>query len=885
MLTKKIKLVKTALLVCLINSLHTVSAEKTLTITKQQSLSQWYLEQLKQNQLLPHEINQSFWISHAEKNKQQIEKLQFIQQMNQIALTTEELAFAKWIKKLQPTGKVNLPFTEYRFLEINKNFDPILQVNDKIVIRSNSNKILVISNENEKCSVIFDDAANTLDYIDSCGITADKAYIIEANGKITEQQTALWNASKNQTVKAGSIIYVPKNGLVSSQTPALNNRILNILSYSIHKINFASLKPRAVTPTQRLFKGTDNQLSTNNWGEVGLINSPTARMNKSGNIQFSYINKKPLSIYGIGLQPFDNLAVNLDFIKKEKEDAKESIDVKLQLLNETSILPALAIGFRGLNNHSQYSSEYIATNKRFGLLDLSVGFGYGNLSGKEYTQQNKNTILDNKRNKMFSGDSQVFAGLELDIPKTNFAMKIEYLSDKDVNDIENLLSYGIVWQNSNVELHANYENGDSFTGGVTLKENYKSAPSIKLNNVNDEYKLLSNKKLTDKTKLANDIKKYTNLKLLSVDVKDDAMYVALDNTTGIYVKDKIEDALLIINKYTTANVNTFYFELYESNQKLQTIEVDRQRWLNAQTRLLPSSQNIDYIYVNKKQANTNTISTDAKKGFDYWAKPTINIQTNSDDKMVYDLGGEMGVYLPLWRNSWVDASVGVNLYDNYKNSGNNKNKTNIIFDRYEEKPRFNINNLQINQLIKLGKDKHLLGYAGVFDENFIGVGSEFLYRKNQANWALGFDVNYLQQRSKTDIFNVKNYNSVTAYLNYYLDTNWNGIGLDAKLGRFAAQDLGALIDLHKTFNSGTKMGVKFRKSDLTKNNTLFQGVYLTIPVEALVRNKSSSSINLNLGELYNDDATIDFKRNHTLWKITHSYSPRLLTYRPNEPEK
>src|SRR5690606_12750923 len=136
-------------------------------------------------------------------------------------------------------------------------------------------------------------------------------------------------------------------------------------------------------------------LTAGDWGGVGLLQTPTARMNKTGAFGFTLSRITPYRRANIILQPFDWLEAGFryTFIGNRPYDptytistsdtyVDKSFAAKVRLWRESAYRPEVAIGWRDLTGTGLFSGEYIVGNKRTGPFDWSLGLGWGYTGGR-----------------------------------------------------------------------------------------------------------------------------------------------------------------------------------------------------------------------------------------------------------------------------------------------------------------------------------------------------------------------------------------------------------------------------------------------------------------------------------------------------------------------
>ena len=133
--------------------------------------------------------------------------------------------------------------------------------------------------------------------------------------------------------------------------------------------------------------------TANEWGGIGLLQTPTARMASDGDLSFTASHNSPYSRYNLTLQPFPWLESTFRYINVSNirygpsiagnQNYKDkSIDFKLRLWQESRWLPEVAFGVRDLGGTGFFSSEYLVANKNLGPIDASIGLATGYIGNR-----------------------------------------------------------------------------------------------------------------------------------------------------------------------------------------------------------------------------------------------------------------------------------------------------------------------------------------------------------------------------------------------------------------------------------------------------------------------------------------------------------------------
>ncbi|MDO9488354.1 MAG: YjbH domain-containing protein, partial [Sphingomonadaceae bacterium] len=197
----------------------------------------------------------------------------------------------------------------------------------------------------------------------------------------------------------------------------------------------------------------------NDFGGVGLIQTPTARFAPDGQFFFGGSRVAPYERYFLTVQATPWLEATLRYssvgnrlysqfpeFSGDQTYKDRGFDVKLKMLDEGRVRPALAFGARDFLGTGLFSSEYFVLNKTIGPVDASFGIAWGNLGSRNHIKNPFLLISDRFReraeftpgggtvnNAYFKGEhAAFFGGLSYDTPIRGLTAKVEY----DPNDYQ-----------------------------------------------------------------------------------------------------------------------------------------------------------------------------------------------------------------------------------------------------------------------------------------------------------------------------------------------------------------------------------------------------------------------------------------------------------------
>lgn len=231
------------------------------------------------------------------------------------------------------------------------------------------------------------------------------------------------------------------------------------------------------------------------YGEVGLIDMPSARMADDGQITVSASALKDAQRYGFSFQVLPWLSGSFRYSHLSNYNHSSyndrSFGMKLRLLEESEFLPDFSLGIRDIIGTGVYGSEYLVASKRiFRDFDITAGVGWGRLASSG--------ALTNPIGEIFSGAKhrdtphetdqidfgQLFHGPKLGlfggvswhtpIPKLDFI--VEYSSDRYTQekrygmlDERMPVNFGLAYRPiSHITLGAGFLYGTTYGVSITI---------------------------------------------------------------------------------------------------------------------------------------------------------------------------------------------------------------------------------------------------------------------------------------------------------------------------------------------------------------------------------------------------------------------------------
>ena len=850
----------------------------------------------------------------------------------------ERSGVERLIRQLPVTGRVQLPATDARWLQANTAQDPVLERGDRLELPSRSAKVLLVRSDGSVCAMHHRDGAIVRDYLIACDHQAvdsiDWAWVAQADGQVQLHAIAEWNAKPLSELSPGSVIWAPPRD--AGFGTELSNEIMQFLGTqsvdTILQVSGTRVLPQvAMRPSFSLQR--DIPLTSNDWGLVGLLQTPTARMPPAGEFRFGYSHVGPYRRYNVLLQPFDALSVAFRYsdIKNRlygnadrtgtRTYTDKSIDVRLRLTEENHLLPQLAVGVRDLAGTGLFSGEYFVANKRYGDLDWSVGIGWGNLGtsnniGNPLVQLNKSFNIRTKSvgmggipsiDSFFRGPAALFGGVQYHLSEDKWVIKAEYEGNNYETPTPRLpqsspINIGVVYRQSpSVDWTLGLERGRALVFGLSLHAPLAQSHTTKLSDP-DRPRVVYRRPPTSRSwdSTARDAASMTGWRIREIAQTQQTLRLTIDNISGAHWNDRIDRLLSVLHR--DAPVDVSVFELVFANQgvELSRRQVDRDSWAIANSRFLPPARRTQAIVSLPPVAQPSPrkiLSQQTIDAFDYSLAPSWLYSIGGPDAMVLY---RAGVALPVkWRiaEGWtVSGALDLNLIDNYDNftytAPSSLPRVRTYAREYMTESRINMPNLQLTHFSQASRNHFYSLYAGYLEGSFAGAGAEWLYRPWHSSVAVGIDINRVQQRSFNQLFGFDaagrqtGYKVSTGHATVYWDTGWQNVHANVSVGQYLAKDRGVTLELSRLFDNGVSIGAWATKTNVSSKQfgegSFDKGMYLKIPFDVLMTSRSGDSANLVYHPLTRDGGA-KLNRGFQLYDATRARSRRDTGYRPFNP--
>lgn len=649
--------------------------------------------------------------------------------------------------------------------------------------------------------------------------------------------------------------------------------VISILALGVSAACHAESWPDPIGPSQSDFGG------------VGLLQTPTARMAPEGELSLNYRDNDQYRYYSGSVQLFPWLETTLRYtdVRTRKYSSVEAFsgnqtykdkafDLKLRLWEEGYWLPQVSVGARDIGGTGLFDGEYLVANKAWGPFDFSLGIGWGylgtngNIKNPLCSYKSAYCVRDNRykqagstdTSQMFRGPSALFGGVEYQTPWNPLRLKLEYDGNNYQQDFAGKLpqrskvNVGAIYRVSDwADINLSYERGNTWMFGFTLRNNFNNLRPSYSDNPRPKYQPQPQDAILQHSVVANQLtllKYNAGLADPQIQVKGDTLYVTGEQVKYRHNQEGVERANRIIMNDLPDGIRTIRVTENRLRMPAVTTETDvasLKRHLEGE----PLGQDTELV----QKRVTPIVPDKTEQGwyidrtaFDFHLDPVLN----------QSLGGPEGFYMyqlgvMATADWWVTDHLLTtgSLFGNISNNYDKFNYTNPPKDSALPRVRTRVreyvqndvyvNNLQANYLQYLGNNFYGQVYGGYLETMYGGAGAEVLWRPVDGPLAFGIDANYVKQRdwrSAQDMMKFTDYSVKTGHFTAYW-TPWfaDNVLVKASAGQYLAGDKGVTLEVSKHFDSGIVVGAYATKTNVSAaqygEGDFTKGVYVSVPLD------------------------------------------------------
>lgn len=833
------------------------------------------------------------------------------------------------------TGRMPIARADARWLQAHPKEDPLLESGHAVLLSRRPNTVTVIRDDGYRCSLPHRSGGEARAYLAACQAShadqIDRAWVAQPDGSVRHFGIAPWNAQAQDEPAPGAVIWAPSRN--SGWSPYFSTLLAKFLATQTVDTPALAVLPEAspttaVLPTPR---ARDTMPTSNDWGLIGLLQTPTARMEKTGEARFNYSRVYPYGRSNIILQPLDWLETGFRYtnvsnrlygttaLSGDQAYKDKSFDFKIRLAKESDRMPELALGMIDIGGTGMFSSEYLVASKRSGNFDWSLGMAWGYLGGSGNIR-NPLSIFDKSfdlrqgmqspsggtvnTGSFFHGTTALFGGVQYHTPSDKWLIKVEYDGNNYQNEPQannrphsSPVNVGVVYRhNPAIDLSFGFERGNTFMVGLTFHGRLDKLTTPKLSDAAMPPVIAA--RPTEENPLwarsIGDIVALTRWSVRNIGRAGGDLIVTIEDSHGAYWTERIDRIAAVLHRDAPADIERFVLVFAEQGIPLTHRVILREPWVTKQIRLRAMSERFETVAAAepRNSARGETLWSPVQSPFGTGIVPTFQQNLGGPDGfLLFRLGLAAPMKWRLSENTAITGAASLGLIDNFEkfkyDAPSNLPRVRTSVREYMTTTSITIPYLQATRIGQLGKDHYLSFYGGLLETMYAGIGAEWLYRPWHGNFAFGIDINRVQQRDFKQNFNLRDYRVNTGHATLYWDTGWHDTHVKLMAGQYLAGDKGVTVELGRTFANGIALGAWATKTNVSAaefgEGSFDKGIYLNIPFDAMMTSLSPAIANLNWSFLTRDGGA-RLNRNASLFNLTRSRNKRLTAYAPADPD-
>lgn len=617
--------------------------------------------------------------------------------------------------------------------------------------------------------------------------------------------------------------------------------------------------------------------TASDWGGIGLLQTPTARMADEGEIAFTASHTSPYSRYNLVMQPFpwlegafryinvSNRRYGPESLSGDQNYKDKSIDFKVRLWRESRWVPEIAFGMRDVGGTGLFSSEYLVASKRLGPIDASLGLATGYIGNRGdfgnplgwidedfKTRPTATGEWGNLSGKsMFHGRVGVFGGIVYQTPWDRLQLKLEYDGNDYKHEPQNNnqkqdtpLNLGAVFTlNRNIQLAAGWERGNTAMFAVTFRSNPGHSPRApKPLDVPPEplqrSAAASNQALSgrpamqasaitatsapDWEEVARRLRNNAGIQVEEISRRGSELFVTGQQLRYFYPAQGLGRSARILDNASPADIEWFTLVDKRLGMPVAETSINREKFVDyAEHRIDLDQLKLGTELNAPAERSTDVLYRAPLRHFGGGFNLSYNQNLGGPDAFIlYRISANYSASWFFNRNTWLTGTASGNLlnnYDKFKYDAPSKlPRVRTDLRQYMTTSDVTLPNLQLTTAGKLGRDLYGMAYAGYLEWMYAGVGGELLYRPMGERWAVSANINRVRQRDYDQHFGLRDYSVTTGHTTlYYAFGREHRVLAALSAGRYLAGDWGATLDVARTFSNGVTMGAYATKTNIS----------------------------------------------------------------------
>ena len=647
---------------------------------------------------------------------------------------------------------------------------------------------------------------------------------------------------------------------------------------------------------------TSEEVSASIFGDVGLIETPSAEMMADGAFVVTTTRSELIDIHSVsvGITPWlegsfrystDSRKVGYELGVRDR-----SYSAKIRFLEESDFLPSLAIGVKDLIGTGYWQSEYLVASKSLSFATVNLGLGWGRLGSRQKFDNLLGYAHDGfdirpsddggiggglRLGTWFRGDMGIFGGVDLSLESfglSGFSGLIEFNSDS----YERELAEGKIRKLGSVNIGLKYSHPSGLS--VTAASHGKSYASLKVsasfnNNllpIKPIERSLQARELVALKRLPTGLDKKSWFDLALYDLEhsgirlhsarlapnSNELTVEVTNISFPLSNDALSTVVDVLRRYAPSRVKFFLIQIREHDQLGPFVEISRfgnpstVKYLEGREVVGPTHL-VDFLY----PAIGAEISLSTRVQF-----------MDPDEPLKYQWYLKVSPKIRFSDELFLKSSVGLNLYNTFNLNRTSESVLPHVrsdLNEYLVYGATGIDHLFFDYRESLSPRIHARYYLGILEWMYTGGGFEILYDDFNSRFGASLTLNMVRKRAFNKMFGLANLSTHTAHVSGYYASPFYNLDFGLHIGRYLAGDIGYTFELRKTFDNGFSIGAWVTRTNVSAEDfgegSFDKGLSLRFPMHLLFGTKTRASYSTSLRPTERDGGRYLTDHMGTIW--------------------
>jgi membrane-associated phospholipid phosphatase len=636
-------------------------------------------------------------------------------------------------------------------------------------------------------------------------------------------------------------------------------------------------------------------------GQAGYINMPSAWVEPDGTFSAGYSYDSPYGSTWVNatILPFLQFTgryVSITGLPAFGSDEpnygkgygryKDKVaDVKLRLLDESALLPAVSVGATDLLGTELFKGQYVVISKSFGQArNFEASVGYGNkrpkgifagarwapLSAPHWAVVAEYDANDYRKDHLaeLSGASKRKSGPAVGVEYRWGWLGAQVSRNRDHFSANAYVSIPFYLREFVPKFYEpepfSPEKAPERVSAEQWQANPASGAALVAALVEQDFKNVRVEFDDGVLKLSLTSSRISNLGRAVGRAARTALSFAPEGTRAIRVTyTRLEQPLVTYEFVDLRRLSDYFTGLVGRDAFLQTVNI---RYANPTDQALEDRQGMlvaiqgdgelgvhvgregDIVQVSSEDREANRFKVIPKVSF-FFNDPSGALRYELWAAANYDRRLAQGLYL--------NSDLKLDLFENVSGVTQRSNsllphvRTDIA--DYKRGSRLKLNRLLINKYMMPAERVYARMSGGLYEEMYRGVGGQMLYLPRDSRWAADVMVDALQQRGVKGWFDKRDYKTVTGFASLHYKLPYD-ITVTARAGRFLAKDNGVRMEFKRRFPSGVEIGAWYAKTsgrDITNPGTPAnpyndKGVFLSVPLNIMLPADTQTTAGIGL---------------------------------------